>query len=927
MGNIRKKRVFQVAREFNVSHEALILYFKKLNYDISSRMSLVTEEMYKEVTEKYGKKIEMSEKDFDFKRKLKEKRIRDEAKKIEAQRDYEEKVRTSYLIINEKPKQKTKAKVKSVVVEVPPVEDTIKHVDSVVKPKEQPLKTSKQDKKTIKDTEKTETELVSQKKAAVKSKEDKTDVKKKIDKKEDIKEKLKKANIKSIAVDKSADKKDKLELDSKSKADKDQQGNTSEESSRRKRKKLKAKDRIAESKKTTKKVDDSDATKNARKKIKAEKGTVKTSPADDSKKKKFRKRSKKRKRIQVNEEEVARSIKETLAIMDESSKTKKHKKKIKIDDEDIPEDMNKLSIHEYISVAELAQEMDEESSAVIKKCLELGMMVSINQRLDEDIIMTVSDEFGFEVEILPELGSEKFEEIEDKDDEEFAVSRPPIVTIMGHVDHGKTSLLDYIRKSNIIEKESGGITQHIGAYSVNLRNKNITFLDTPGHEAFAAMRARGAQATDIVILVVAADDNVMPQTKEAISHAKAANVPIIIAINKIDKSNANIELIKKQLADYDVLIESWGGKYQAIEISALTGENVEKLLDCILIESEMLELKANPNRLARGIVIESRLDKGKGVLASILVQKGQLMVGHPFVAGQFSGKVRSLYTDRGKKIKSAGPSTPVQVMGFSGLPQAGDTFVVLETEKDTKEISSKRQQIKREHDFRQMKHLTLDEISRRIKEGQVKELSIIIKGDVDGSVEAISDSLIKLSNDEVAVKVIHKGVGAISESDVLLASTSAAIIIGFQVRSTIKARDIAKQENVDIRLYNVIYNAISDVRDALEGLLDPDFEEDNLSVTEVRDVFRVPKIGQVAGCYIVSGKVTRNDKAKLFRNDKLIFEGKISTLKRFKDDAKEVMSGFECGMTMGSYDDYKVGDIIETYKLTEIKRTLATSKQ
>jgi translation initiation factor IF-2 len=418
----------------------------------------------------------------------------------------------------------------------------------------------------------------------------------------------------------------------------------------------------------------------------------------------------------------------------------------------------------------------------------------------------------------------------------------------------------------------------------------------------------------------------MPQTIEAINHAKAADVPIIVAINKIDKANANPEMIKKQLADRDVLIESWGGKYQSVEISAKSGIGIDKLLESIIVESEILELKANPDRLARGVVIESKLDKGKGIIATVLVQKGSLKVGDPFIAGQFSGRVRGLFNDRGQKTKEAGPSKPVMVLGFSGLPQAGDTFTVLESEKDTKEISFRRQQIKREQDFRKIKHLTLDQISKRIKEGQVKELSIILKGDVDGSVEAIGDSLSKLSNEEVAVKIIHKGVGAVSESDVLLASASDAVVIGFQVRPTIKAREIAQRENVDIRLYKVIYNAISDVKDALEGLLEPEFEEKNLSVIEVREIFKVPKIGLVAGCYVVSGKVTRNDKAKLFRNDRLIYDGKIDSLKRFKEDAKEVVGGFECGVALDGFDDIKVNDVIETYRLDEIKRSLVLAK-
>ncbi len=947
MGNNKKKRVFQVAREFNISNEALINFLVKLDHPIRNHMSLVTDKMYEEVVKKYSKEIDISDKHFDFKRKLKEKRAKEEEKKIEAQRKYEEKVRASIMMMNEKPKLRHAASVTD--AKLPPQDEDIAEEKAPGK-----IEEKKKEKVTAKTTDLEQPEIISKepkdkisqeaeeavkeliaKKPEIEAKEPPLDTKKEeekkgakkvttkpteIKKKKRIKKKASVIAAKTEEEDIKEVRKEKPSKPIKAKKRTDLDGEEELLGGKKKRRKLKAKERAV----STEGTQEGDEEKTQRKKRKKKRRERLLETGEDKKEK--RKKSKKKKRVQISEEEVEKSIRQTLSQMEDSGKPKKRRKKSRVEDEAVAEENNVLKVHEFITVGELSTEMDVEASEVIKKCLELGTMVSINQRLDEDTIVSVADEFGFEVELVPEFGSEKFEEIEEKDDDDLAAPRSPVVTIMGHVDHGKTSLLDFIRESNITDKESGGITQHIGAYEVYVNGKSITFLDTPGHEAFAAMRARGAQVTDIVILVVAADDNVMPQTIEAINHAKAAGVPIVVAINKIDKANANVEMIKKQLADRDVLIESWGGKYQSVEISAKSGIGIDKLLESIIVEAEILELKANPDRLACGVVIESKLDKGKGIIATVLVQKGNLKIGDPFIAGQYSGRVRGLFNDRGQKTKEAGPSQPVMVLGFAGLPQAGDTFTVLESEKDTKEISFRRQQIKREQDFRKIKHLTLDQISKRIKEGQVKELSIILKGDVDGSVEAIGDSLSKLSNSEVGVKIIHKGVGAVSESDVLLASASDAVVIGFQVRPTIKAREIAQRENVDIRLYKVIYDAISDVKDALEGLLEPEFEEKNLSVIEVREIFKVPKIGLVAGCYVVSGKVIRNDKAKLFRNDKLVYDGKIDSLRRFKEDAKEVVSGFECGLALDGFDDIKVNDVIETYRLDEVKRLLVLTK-
>jgi translation initiation factor IF-2 len=644
------------------------------------------------------------------------------------------------------------------------------------------------------------------------------------------------------------------------------------------------------------------------------------------------KKRKRVKRFEINEREVKEAIRKTLMSMDDPSvsgrasyRKKKRKEREALEEKRLEEkslEGYKLRVNEFIAVNELANLMNVPVADVISKCIELGLMVSINQRLDVETITLVADEFGFEVEFQTEYTSELLEDT--PDDPDSMVSRPPVVTIMGHVDHGKTSLLDYIRRTNVVAGESGGITQHIGAYKVDVGNgKSITFLDTPGHEAFTAMRARGAQITDIVVLIVAADDAVMPQTVEAINHAQAANVQIVIAINKIDKHGSNIDKIKQQLADRNILVEGWGGKYQCVEISAKQGTNVDKLLETILLEAEMLDRKANPNRLARGVIVESELDKGRGITGTILVQKGTLKIGHPFIAGIYQGKVRAMFDERGNKVFEAPPSTPVQVLGFEGAPQAGDTFVAVESERAAREIGLKRQQLKREQDQKQIHYITLDEIAKQISIGGVKELPLIVKGDVDGSVEALADSLMKLSKEEVIIKVIHKGVGGISESDVLLADASKAIIIGFHVRPNLNARKLAEKNKVDIRFYNVIYDAINEVKSALEGLLSPILSEEVVATVEVRDIFKVPKFGTIAGCYVLEGKIHRNNKIRLIREGIVVHEGEIGNLKRFKDDVREVDAGYECGLNVANYNDVKVSDIIEAYKIVETKKTLA----
>jgi len=581
-----------------------------------------------------------------------------------------------------------------------------------------------------------------------------------------------------------------------------------------------------------------------------------------------------------------------------------------------------LQLTEFITVSELAGLMDVSATQVISSCMGLGVFVSINQRLDAEVIELVASEFGFEVQFI-NLADENSEEEEIEDDPEDLIKRPPIVTIMGHVDHGKTSLLDYIRSAKVASGEMGGITQHIGAYEVVTANgERITFLDTPGHEAFTAMRARGAKLTDIVVIVIAADDAIMPQTREAISHAQAAEVPMIFAINKIDKDGANPDNIRNQLSQMNILVEEWGGKFQCQEISAKKGINIDKLLDKIVLESEMLDLKANPNKAAIGSVIEAQLDKGRGYVSTIMVQEGTMEIGDFIVAGQYYGKVKAMSDERGVRIEKAGPSSPVQVLGLSGAPTAGDKVKVYDDENEGKEIATRRSTIIREQGMRAKKHITLDEIGRRLALGNFKELNLIIKGDVDGSVEALSDSLLKLSTEEIQVNVIHKGVGAISESDVLLASASDAIICAFQVRPSMNAKSLAEKEDIQIKYYNIIYDAIEEIKSAMEGLLEPKFEEKIVGNIEIREVFKVSKVGTIAGCYVLDGKVARSNKIRIIRDGIVIHSGELDSLKRYKDDVKDVSKGYECGLKIKNYNDINMGDIVEAYEEVEIKRKL-----
>ena len=869
-GKIKKvaktKRIYQVAKEFHISNEALIEFLNGHKFKVNNHMAPLSDEMYELVHERFGVKEVEVEKESDIRRKIQERKKEDELRK-----------------------------------------EAIRHeIDEILELSKTDIYKAEKKKKTVTE-EKKQIQKKAEREVAPKVKIKKIELEEEPEKRE----KTKKGTVETVHKE--------IQPDQKAKE-------TKSEISEKPVRHLKRRPKIKRRKEEEEDRAESTALKGRKEigeKKKIQEKTGEGELLSPAKKKKRRKRKRRKVSVQIDEKEIEASIKETLAKMGETTK-RKRRKKDKETEESVVEEGNVIKTTEFVSVAELANLMNVDSSEVIQACLSLGLMVSINQRLERETILMVADEFGYDVRFLTEYGEENLEENLEEEEEDISAlkERPPVVTIMGHVDHGKTSLLDYIRESNIIAGESGGITQHIGAYEVSFKDKKITFLDTPGHEAFTAMRARGAQVTDIVVLVVAADDNVMPQTIEAINHAKAAGVPIVVAINKIDKPNADAERIKKGLSEYNVLVEEWGGKVQCVEISAKTGQNVDHLLELILLESEILELKANPDCLAKAVIIETRVEHGRGIVGSILVKKGTLRKGQPFVAGQQYGRVRAMFDERNQPVNEAPPSTPVQVLGFNGIPQAGDVFSVVESEQQAREIGLKRQQLRREQSFRQIKRLTLDQISKQIAEGIVKELSIIIKADVDGSVEALSDSLMDLGNEDVSVRIIHKGVGSIVESDVLLAEASQAVIIGFHVSPTVKAKELAQKENVDIRLYKVIYDVVNDVKLALSGLLEPELSEEIIGTVEIRDIFKASKVGNIAGCFVVSGKIVRKSLARLLRNNEVIHEGKISSLKRFKEDVKEVTSGFECGITLEGFDDVRVDDKIEAYRIVETARTL-----
>jgi translation initiation factor IF-2 len=886
----KKLRLYKFASEFNLSTDTLMDFLQKKGYDAKTHMALLTDEMINDINIHFKKDIEKAEKHY---KKISEFQKK-HGDKPEGGAEKEE---------NKEAEQKTseEAKILEMAVEEPVqevVEESSASVEEPVEEAQPEIEIPEKEEISAEELPVEKPEVPRDERGVFKTKAER-----------EIEERKKGLTI--------VGKMD-LRTDRQKENRRPDQARTDQRT---------AAPAVAGAPKAS--DEDDAASKKKKKKKKVLKSKKKTK--DDGEETVVGKKKRKVKKLEVDKREVEAAIKRTMLSMDESllgeranARKKKRKEKLEIQEriqEEKEKDKSIIKVTEYIAVNELANLMSVSVAEVIQKCISLGLMVSINQRLDVETITLVADEFGFNIEFQEEYNIDVVES--DDDDPETLRQRPPVVTIMGHVDHGKTSILDYIRSANVVAGESGGITQHIGAYKVVLDSgKQITFLDTPGHEAFTAMRARGASVTDIVVLVVAADDAVMPQTVEAINHAQAANVPIVVAINKIDKPGINLERIRQQLADRNILVEDWGGKYQCVQVSAKTGVGMDLLLEKILLESDLLELKANPERNAKGAVIESQLDKGKGITATVLVQKGTLKVGDPFVAGNVHGRVRAMFDERSKKVMEAGPSTPVLVLGFESSPQAGDTFVMVPSERDAREIALKRSQLKREQDHRQVHLITLDEIASQISKGGIKELPIIVKGDVDGSIEALSDSLMKVSNPEVSVRVIHKAVGAISEGDVLLAAASGAIIIGFHVRPNVNARKLAENEDVEIRLYNVIYDAINEVKSALEGMLSPVVSEEITATLEVRDTFKVPKFGTIAGCYVQEGRISRSNRIRLIRDGIVIYEGDILMLKRFKDDVREVERGYECGLSISNFNDIKARDSIEAYKLIETKKKL-----
>lgn len=891
--SVKSKRLFKVAKEFNLSHKTLVEFLQKKGYDVSGPNDSITDEMYQIISERFAAEKKQAEK---IREKRQQSLMEEEKKAMEVE------VATEESPEEEKSTQPEETEVSTPIAESPAeaAPEELPAIEETAAEKEPAVEMEPE-------VESLETETGEQKETGT-----------------GIPGVIRTIDLEGKAP---ATREPKEEVIAKeSEAETVVEKRETEDSRERKHKGFKegrGKDEFDYIPKEAKRKKALELIRKEGKKKKPiiyEVENLEEEEVFEEKPRSIGRPRKKKKKVKVDEQEVMDTMKKTLAGLDVSGKKKKRKKIIR---EETGEEKHILIATEYMSVQELANAMEVEPIEIIRKCMGLGMLVTINQRLDMDNIRLIADEFGFEVEEA-DVEQELLEELElEEVDESQLQPRPPIVTVMGHVDHGKTSLLDFIRKTNVVAGESGGITQHIGAYSVEIPGKGrITFLDTPGHEAFTAMRARGAQVTDIVVLVVAADDRVMPQTEEAIDHALAAGVSIVVAINKIDKPNANPDRIKKELAERNILVEDWGGKYQCAEVSAKTGQGIEDLLEKILLEAELKELKANPNRNAIGTIIESRLDKGKGPVATVLVQDGTLHVGDIFIAGAQWGRVRALLNEREQKLESAGPSTPVQVLGFDGVPEAGDRFVVMEDERKARDIAIRRQQIRREQELRVVRKISLDEFSRKYLEGEKKELNIVIKADVAGSAQALADSLAKLNSDEVKINIIRSAVGPISESDVLLAAASDAVLVGFHVRPSSAAKKLAEQENVEIRLYKIIYDLIDDIKKAMEGMLSPIEKEVVLGTAEVREVFKISKVGTVAGCHVLSGKISRNNRVRLIRNDVEIYDGELASLKRFKDDVKEVVAGYECGMMIKNYNDIKVGDIIEAYEVVQEKRTL-----
>jgi translation initiation factor IF-2 len=848
--NEKRIKIFQLAKQLNISHKDIIVYLKSKKFKTSVNKPL-DEDIIKIVLDKFGKDI----KDYSNNIKIDKKFTTT----LQDKQAIEEKKR----LIEDAAREKA---------------ETAREIE--LKNAEKIEEEEILEKKRKKEKEKEET---------IRRKKAETEAKKLLEKEEELKSKSKKSKKRKKVIEKTEEeiKEDKIN---------------------EKLKQLKEKH-----KRTSKRIQVSPL-KSRLKKLKSKKSSK------DKQDKKSDERSWKNKK-KVDQNAVDKNLKETLAKIDERKLKKKRKRK-KGNYVISEEENNIIELTEFISVDDLSKRLDITVNEVITKCMEMGIMVSINQRLDWDLIELLCSEFDYEAKKMEEYTEEFIEEEKDVDKESLE-ERAPIISVMGHVDHGKTSILDYIRNTNVVDKESGGITQHIGAYKVNLDNgKQITFIDTPGHEAFTAMRARGAQITDIAIIVVAADDGVMPQTKEAISHAEASGVPIIIAINKIDKPNADIDKVKRELSENRILVEDWGGKIQSVEVSAKMGTNIDKLLEAIILEAEILELKATKKGNAKGNVIESKLDKGLGAVATVLIKKGTLKVGDSFICGRSAGRVRAMINDKNEKLKAAYPSDSIQIQGFDDVPQAGDNFICLSDEKAVRRIASERQRIYREQEFRAQSIITLDEIGKQIAEGKTRELAIIIKGDADGSIEAFADSFMKLSTKEVAVKIIHKGLGMITETDINLAAASNAIIIGFHVNTTSQANELAKELNVEIRNYTIIYDAIEEIRLALEGMLEPERFHQEMGKAEVRDIIKISRIGDIAGCFVISGKMIKNAQINILRDGNQIFSGYLSSLKRFKNDAREVTEGYECGIIIDGFNDIKIDDIIECFVEKAVKRKL-----
>lgn len=942
----KTKRLFKVASEFNVSTTSIVESLSDEGFDIDNKPnSKVTAEMYEALEEVYGvdkaksKEHEKAKEEYENRRN----QIRASQNQSVSVEDYLEPLEDEDLPLEPKDEEEIEGLEPQDDGEAAeegkkPEEETAKQDEESVQEEDEEEKADQKEvePEVVETESEKEEEKVEEEEAAeepVETEEQAEDIaaeSKEVEEEADSDEETveDQSDVVEDTSDEEGDTEDVEEQEDEE--DEEEQGVIRGQAGRLKGTKVVGKVKIDESKPKRRK-------KRKRKKDRSDKdeeASQSKSSKGEKKKQKKKKKQRKRRGSRVDEEDVEQKMKETLQKMQSSEtvgsrrqKRRRRRKEEREEEEQLQQELEELEENiieatEFITVSDLAELMDVKANDVITTCMDLGMMVSINQRLDASTIELVAEEYGYEVEFID--ADEAIEEIElEEDDPEDLEPRAPIITVMGHVDHGKTSLLDYIRKTQVAEGEAGGITQHVGAYEVETEDgRHITFLDTPGHEAFTAMRSRGAQATDIVILVVAADDAVMPQTIEAINHSKAAGVPIIVAINKMDKPGANPEKIKQQLAEHDVIVEEYGGNNQAAEVSAKTGEGIPDLLEKVLIEAELMELKANPNRNADGVVLEARVDKGKGTVANILVQNGTLKVGDPFVAGPCFGRVRAMENEFGERVEAAGPSTPVQLMGFDDIPKAGDKLVVLDEEKKAKEIANQRKQIKREQELRQSKHMSLDDLSRRLALGEIEDLNLIIKADVDGSIEALSGALQKLSNEEVSVNIIHTGAGAITESDVLLASASEAIIIGFQVRPTANARRVAEEEEIDIRLFSVIYDAVDEVKDAMEGMLSPEISERLYGNAEVREIFKVSKVGTIAGCYVTEGKMNRNNPVRVVRDGVVIYDGEIDSLKRFKEDVKEVKSGYECGISIKNYNDIKVGDVIENYEIVEERRSL-----